>query len=75
MRSGASRVRPVVSFRAVYDIKPKAMPSVMENVSGIIIRVRKAGIASVGSFHSTFPAHFIIKDPTSIKAGAMVGYK
>ena len=38
-------------------------------------RVRKAGIASVGSFHLIFLTLKIIILPTIIRAGAIIGYK
>jgi len=40
---------PVASFKKDKEIKPKAIPSVMLTVNGIIIIVKKAGMASVKS--------------------------
>ena len=40
-----SRPRPLARYRIEVEMKPNAMPSVMLVVSGIMIAVRKAGIA------------------------------
>ena len=45
-------------------MKPKAIPSVMEYVNGIIAEVMKAGVASVKSSHVTLIKLDAIKIPT-----------
>ena len=50
---------------------PIAIPSEMLYASGIAIRQRYAGIASVGSLKSISATALTIKNPTKIKAGAV----
>ena len=52
-------------------IKPKAKPLAIEDVSGIMIIVRKAGNASVKSWKLILPTSLIIKAPTKISGGAV----
>ena len=50
---------------------PNAKPLAIENVSGMVIRVRKAGTATIGSAHSISVTAEIISAPTRINAGAV----
>jgi len=56
-----------------YDMNPKAIPSVILKVRGIIIIERNAGNPSRNSLKSIFLTFSVIRNPTNIKAGAMVG--
>ena len=50
---------------------PKAKPLAIENVRGMVIRVRNAGTDTMGSAHSISVTAEIIKAPTRINAGAV----
>ncbi len=47
------------------------MPSVIEKVNGIVTMVRNAGIATVGSSHSSSRVTDSMRKPTSTRAGAV----
>ena len=55
------------------DTKPKAIPSVMLVVSGIMKMVRNEGIAWSGSPQRILPTEAVMKTPTRTRAGASVG--
>ena len=40
-------ISPFVIFKTTYDKNPKAIPSAIENVNGIIMRIINAGRSSV----------------------------
>ena len=52
-------------------MKPKAIPSAIDQLRGIPIITRNAGKASVRSDHSINRTHAAIIDPTIISAGAV----
>lgn len=62
---------PVSSFNKTYEIIPKKIPSAIEYVKGIMIKVKNAGIASVKSLKSISFTGVIIITPTNTKAGAV----
>ena len=64
-------ISPFVIFKTTYDKKPNAIPSAIENVKGIIIKITKAGRSSVTWFQSSFSIPPNIKIATYIKAPAV----
>jgi hypothetical protein len=50
-----------MSFRREYEMNPKAIPSVMLKVKGMMMIVKYAGMASVRSSHLIKTMHFIIR--------------
>ena len=66
-----SFVFPLKSFRATYDTIPNAIPSEILNMKGIIMIVKKAGMASVKSSRSISLIGDIMKSPTIINAEAV----
>src|SRR5438270_11809382 len=59
-----SRNLPANIFSSVYAVNPNARPFAMLNVNGIVIIVRKAGIATSGSLHAISPTADTIRLPT-----------
>src|ERR1700735_5341954 len=76
----AARMKSIQSFLVTWprnnrntanDVIPKDKPLAIENVSGIVIRVRKDGTATIASVHSLSVTAEIINEPTRINAGAV----
>ena len=55
-------------------MKPKAMPSVIENANGIVTSVRNDATAAGGSARSIRATLRIMKLPTMMRAGATIGW-
>src|SRR5260370_24973957 len=62
---------PRTSRSTANDVIPNDKPLAIENVNGIVISVRNAGTATIGSVHSISVTAEIINEPTRINAGAV----
>lgn len=62
---------PIVNFISIQEIKAQMMPWLIEEVRGIKIIPKKAGIASSSLFQFILITGFIMNTPTSTKAGAV----
>src|SRR5438045_455492 len=65
------RACPRTSLRIAWLVMPNARPLAIEYVSGMMITVRKAGMAMPGSAQSISASAPIISAPTRISAGAV----